>query len=347
MGSVKDLEIIKKPTKNFLGIGRFHFSDRYSVFDWGGMPDHIEGKGAALCMMGAYCFERLEEKGITTHYRGLISRNGELATIDDLVKPANVMEVDLVNVFRPKAHVRNGRLDYDYSKFQPDLKNYLIPLEIIYRNGLPAGSSIFKRLERGLTTFEELGLDHPPKPGEKLLKPIFDVSTKLEERDRYVTWEEAQRIAGLRVGEVKEIRNLLSKVDNMITEIAMRAKLENEDGKIELAFDSDRQLMVVDVTGTLDECRFTHDGLQISKEIAREFYRETEWYKDVEGAKQKAEATGITNWKSICKSDPPRLDSKLRIVISEMYMAASNELTGREMFDVPRLADVIQKYREY
>jgi len=54
MGSVKDLEIVKKPTKDEMGVGRFHFSDRYSVFDWGEMPDHIPSKGAALCLMGAY-----------------------------------------------------------------------------------------------------------------------------------------------------------------------------------------------------------------------------------------------------------------------------------------------------
>ena len=63
MGSVKDLEIVKKPTRDVMGIGKFHFSDRYSVFDWGEMPDHIEGKSEALCMMGAYCFERLEGRG--------------------------------------------------------------------------------------------------------------------------------------------------------------------------------------------------------------------------------------------------------------------------------------------
>ena len=168
-----------------------------------------------------------------------------------------------------------------------------------------------------------------------------------EEKDRYVTWKEAQRIAGLRDAEVGEIQNLLLEVDNMITKIAMGANLENEDGKIELAFDSNRQLMVADVIGTLDECRFTYDGLQVSKEIAREFYRKTDWYKDVERAKQKAEAAGIKNWRNMCKSNPPRLDSELKTIISEMYMAASNELTGREMFNVSRLANVIQKYRDF
>ncbi|GAG55731.1 unnamed protein product, partial [marine sediment metagenome] len=40
-GSVKDLEILSRPEDNKMGIGRFHFSDRYSVFDWGEMPDHL------------------------------------------------------------------------------------------------------------------------------------------------------------------------------------------------------------------------------------------------------------------------------------------------------------------
>jgi len=84
MGSVKDLEVVKKPTKTRMGVGRFHFSDRYSVFDWGEMPDHIEGKGAALCLMGAYCFERLEEKGIRTHYRGLVDEKGKVISFDEL-----------------------------------------------------------------------------------------------------------------------------------------------------------------------------------------------------------------------------------------------------------------------
>ena len=62
MGSVKDLEVIQKPTRDAMGIGRFHFSDRYSVFDWGEMPDHTQYKGAALCPMGCSFFEKRERK---------------------------------------------------------------------------------------------------------------------------------------------------------------------------------------------------------------------------------------------------------------------------------------------
>lgn len=347
MGSVKDLEVVKKPTRSKMGVGRFHFSDRYSVFDWGEMPDHIEGKGAALCLMGAYCFEKLEEKGVRTHYRGLVDEKGRVLRFDELERPTNVMEFHLVNVYKPKAYGEDGQLKYDYSLFTPQLKNFLIPLEIIYRNGLPEGSSVFKRLEKGLVTLEELGLNHYPKPGEKLAKPIFDVSTKLEEGDRYIPWREAQQLAGLTDSELEEVKRVLLNVDETITEIASKACLANEDGKIELAFDDKRRLMVADVVGTLDECRFTYNGLHVSKEIARIYYRRTEWAKQVEEAKQKAKEQGVKDWKTLVKAKPPKLEPKLKTLISQMYMATTNEITEKKLFDAPELAEIIKKLGRY
>ena len=70
------------------------------------------------------------------------------------------MEVALVNVYKPKTTVANGKIVHDYSVYTSNLKNCLIPLEIIYRNGLPEGSSVFKRLEQGKVTLKDLGLDH-------------------------------------------------------------------------------------------------------------------------------------------------------------------------------------------
>ncbi|MEM1581903.1 MAG: phosphoribosylaminoimidazolesuccinocarboxamide synthase [Candidatus Bathyarchaeia archaeon] len=342
MGSVKDLEIIRRPTADVMGVGRFYFSDRYSVFDWGEMPDHIDGKGASLCLMGAYCFERLEEKGVETHYRGLVDARGRILRFDELEEPTNIMEINLVNVYKPRAYVEDGKLKYDYSIYAPSLRNYLLPLEIIYRNGLPEGSSVFKRLEQGLITLKDLGLDHMPKPGEKLSKPIFDISTKLEEGDRYISWEEAKRIAGLTDQEAEEVKDMLLKVNETITEIAGKAKLVNEDGKIELAFDPNRRLMVVDVVGTLDECRFTYKGVHVSKEVARIYYRRTEWASEVEEAKKKARELGIENWKILVKLMPPKLEPKLKALISQMYMAAANEMTGKGFFNVPRLVDILE-----
>jgi len=347
MGSVKDLETVKKPTENEMGVGEFRFSDRYSVFDWGEMPDHIALKGQALCLMGAYCFERLEERSIKTHYRGLVTEKGEVKTFEELTHLTDIMEVNLVNVIRPKPNTEKGKLTYDYSGFTSDRKNFLIPLEIIYRNGLPQGSSIFKRLEQGQITPKDLGLDHTPKPGEHIKKPIFDVSTKLEDKDRYVTWKQAQQIAGLTNEETTQVKSLLMQVDQIITTLASEAGLENEDGKIELAFDPKRRLMVVDVVGTLDECRFTYKGLHVSKEIARQYYRKTEWYIDVEKAKKTAEVKGLTDWKALCKTQPPKLDSRLKQIISEMYTATANAITKHKLFSVPSLPEIVEKYRKY
>jgi phosphoribosylaminoimidazole-succinocarboxamide synthase len=347
MGSVKDLQVIQKPTQTAMGTGRFVFSDRYSVFDWGEMPDHIEGKGAALCLMGAYCFEQLEKLRVKTHYRGLVNEKGKAVKLSELKAPSSIMEVALVNVYRPKTTVVNGKIQHDYSMYTSALKNCLIPLEIIYRNGLPEGSSVFKRLAQGKVSLKDLGLDHQPKSGETLTKPIFDVSTKLEETDRYVTWTEAQKISGLTEPELTDVKDVLLKADETITKAAATAGLKNEDGKIELAFDDKRKLILVDVLGTLDECRFTYEGVHVSKEVARQFYKKTDWYTDLEQAKKDAEAKGIQDWKSLSKSHPPKLDLKLKTVISQMYMAVANEMSGKKLFDSPKLVKVIDSYKEY
>ncbi|MCX8176410.1 MAG: phosphoribosylaminoimidazolesuccinocarboxamide synthase, partial [Candidatus Bathyarchaeota archaeon] len=104
--------------------------------------------------------------------------------------------------------------------------------------------------------------------------------------------------------------------------------LENEDGKVEFGFNPKRELIVVDVVGTLDECRFTYKGLHVSKEVARQFYRKTQWYMEVEKAKREASAMGVENWRSLCRLKPPKLDGELKEIIEKMYMAVANEFTG-------------------
>jgi phosphoribosylaminoimidazole-succinocarboxamide synthase len=251
------------------------------------------------------------------------------------------MEVNLVRIIHPK--FESGY--YDYSVFTSEFTNFLIPLEVIYRNGLPEGSSVFKRLESGDIDYTSFGLDHYPNPGERLEQPIFDVSTKLEERDRYITWKEAQAMAKLKDLELDEIKKVLSDVNNLITEIAKKADLANEDGKIELAYGPNRVLMLVDVIGTLDECRFTYNEIHVSKEIARQFYKTMEWYRDVENAKKIAKVQRIRDWKKLCKSKPQNLDPELKEIISQMYTSTANAFLGKNVFDSPKLEDVVNSYK--
>jgi phosphoribosylaminoimidazole-succinocarboxamide synthase len=340
MGSVKDLKVLQKATDSELGLGRFIFSDRYSVFDWGEMPDLITDKGKAIAILAAYFFEKLEEAGISTHYVGVVE-NGLVKKLKDATQPVDELEVRLLNVIKPE--IKNDR--YDYSQYAHAGGGFLIPLEIIYRNSLPEGSSVFKRIATGELMPSDMGLDQPPAAGKKLKTPFMDVSTKLEITDRYISWAEAQEISGLNEIKITALKKMAATVNVMISDEFKQIGLENEDGKIECGFDLDRTIMLVDVLGTLDECRFTYQGLPVSKEIARIYYRDSPWHKAVEEAKR----ADRLNWKEICASKPDPLPKGLSAAIQNIYCACTNMITKREWFkDIPPLSQVLKDVsREY
>ncbi len=335
MGSVKDLKIIKNPTFETPGEGLFTFSDRYSIFDWGGMPDHIDNKGESIALLGAYFFEKLDELGVPNHYMGLME-DGNAKNLSELKNPSKVMKVQLLRVINPK--IEDG--EYDYSIYSHNIKgNFLIPLEIIYRNTLPKGSSVFKRLNDCEIIPEDLGLKSPPVPNQKLKKPIIDFSTKLEVTDRYLRPLEAQEIACVNDEELDELKESTIMINKMISREFSKIGLKNEDGKIEFGYGPKRQLMVVDVLGTLDECRFTFNDLPVSKEITRIYYRDTAWQCATEEAKKKDRV----NWKDNCSLNPEPLPTKLKYLISQVYCSCTNEITGNEWFkDVMSLKEILK-----
>jgi len=340
MGSVKDLRIIESATKDKSGIGIFKFSDRYSVFDWGEMPDHIPDKGKAIAVLGAFFFERAEENGCKTHYLGIESQKGALR-LKDVDTPIDSMRVKLFSVVKPTL-LQDGR--YDYSAYKGVKSNFLIPLEVIYRNRLPRGSSVFKRLTRGEITPQELGLNSMPKEDAILSKPIFDVSTKLERIDRYIKWDEAERISGLSSVQIEKLKELLSFLNDLISREFEKIGLINEDGKIEFSIDENGDICIVDVFGTLDECRFTYEGIPVSKEAARIYYRKTEWFEALNRAKEKDRE----HFKEICESQPESLPLELKDAIANLYRYCTNKITGREWFKgVPDIKESISIVRKY
>ncbi len=338
MGSVKDVIILKSPEKEKAGIGRFIFTDRYSVFDWGKMPDDIVDKGKSICISTAYFFEKLEKEGIKTHYIGVVE-NGKVKKLNELEKLTDTIEFKMLRVLKPEIKDKK----YDYSIYKKEKVNFLIPLEIIYRNYLPEGSSIFKRLKEGSLKIEDIGLKKYPVPGEKLEKPIIDISTKLELTDRYINWDEAKEIANLRDEEIEEIKSKTLKINEIINKEVEKIGLINEDGKVEFGFDENRNLILVDAVGTLDECRFTYDGIPVSKEIARIYYRKTDWFKKVEEAKKKDKI----EWKKYVDLLPPPLPERLSILISNVYKAYANEITEKKWFDVPPLKEILFEIKNY
>lgn len=316
MGSVKDLIIEKKATENELGLGIFKFTDDYSAFDYGKMPDAILGKGESLCRMAAYNFKELEKLGVKSHFRKLIS--------------GTEMEVDIVRILNPeKNELKEGDL------------NYLIPLELIFRNSLPEGSSVFKRVERGETSWEKLGIDFTPEPGAKLEKPILDVSTKLERLDRYIDWDEAREIAKLSEEKMNELKEKLFTINDFITKKAKTLGMEHADGKVEFGLDPDNEFILVDVAGTLDEDRMIYKSLNLSKQIMRNYYMQnTDWYSKVAEMKSK----GITPEKW---GVPPILPKELIEIVSNMYKSVCEAWIGEKIWNAPGIDEVVESYREF
>jgi len=303
MGSVKDLIIEKEPTETELGVGVFAFSDRYSIFDWGEMPNSIPGKGEVLATIGAYNFELLERNGLETHYRGLVE-DGDLVRTDNLTNLVNKMSINLA--YKPLVERREKKYHYEELTGR---ENFLIPLEIVFRNFVPIGSSIRRRYEP-----KEIGLSYSKWPEEeiKLEQPIVEFSTKLESQDRYLSEEEAYGISGLSEGEFEELGEIASEVNRYLTEYAKERNFKHLDGKIECIYDHGK-IVVADVAGTFDENRFSYLGTQISKEVLRQWYKKKDptWYEEVVSAKKESRVGNSNEWTRNVGEKPRSLDPEL------------------------------------
>ena len=336
--SVKEFRVADPATATDLGRGSFVFTDDYSVFDWGKMPDTVPNKGASLCAMGAYNFEALEDAGIPTHYRGVVD-DGDVVPLADAAAAPREMAIDLTQV--PDLP-REGRT-YDYDAYHEAAgENYLVPLEVVFRNRVPVGSSLRRRTDpadHGLT------VDEWPDEAVDLDEPVVEFSTKYEESDRYLDRPEADRIAGL--ADIEELADLARTVNRVVTERAAAADLVHQDGKIELLY-HDGQLKVADVVGTFDENRFSYEGTQLSKEVLRQYHKRTqpEWVEAVERAKADAAERDIADWKALCDHDPEPLDEAVLGVAGDMYAAGANAYVGRELFDAPSLETAVAAVRE-
>tara|TARA_Y100000310_G_C20700547_1_gene829429 strand:+ start:5221 stop:6306 length:1086 start_codon:yes stop_codon:yes gene_type:complete len=352
MGSVKDLKVEQEPTRDVEGRGFFEFSDRYSVFDWGEMPDNIPGKGAAICMMASHNFEALEVMGVKTHYLGVIRNQGRgggtVIGMDEMEKPTNKMAVRVVNVVKPD-FIDGG---YDYSAFSENERpgNFVIPLEVIYRRGAPKGSSMFGKIDRLKKEPMELrkflanfGLTKGPVPGDLFPKTGYDFTTKFESTDRPVESSIAFAISGLNAEQFGELRRLRDEASGYVSTRAEDVGLVDYDGKHEYIF-SAGEVRLGDVLGTLDENRFMLNGRQVSKEFLRQVYKKEQsaWVNDVARAKDEAKEKEIADWKSLCTLKPEPLDKRVVKLTGEMYQAAANLYTGRNWFKARPLERVME-----
>ena len=340
MTSVKNFQVEEPASRDRLGRGRFEFTDDYSVFDWGKMPDRIPEKGASLCTMGAFNFELLEDAGVPTHYRGVVVDDEvePLAAALDAEEPPQEMAISLTTV--PDLPFEDGSYDYD-AYYEAVGSHYLVPLEIVFRNRVPVGSSLRKRSD---PADHGLDVDEWPDGPVDLPEPVVEFSTKYEKQDRYLDRSEAAEIAG--PASIDALESLAREVNDLVTEQAADADLTHEDGKIECLYD-EGEVCVADVVGTFDENRFSRDGQQISKEVIRQYHKRTqpEWVDAVSEAKERATAESVADWKSLCEREPKPLDEDVIQTARNLYCSGTNAYIDRELFDAPSLSEVLETVR--
>ena len=350
MTSVKEFRVVEPATADDLGRGRFAFTDAYSVFDWGQMPDPIPEKGASLCTMGAFNFELLEEEGVPTHYRGVVDPDAvadgadpdeAVVPLSEAGAPPTEMAIELTQV--PDLPYDGPDAGYDYGAFhEAGGENYLVPLEVVFRNTVPIGSSL--RSRRDPSEFD-LSFDEWPDDPVDLPEPVVEFSTKYEEQDRYLTHEEADRIAGR--ADIDALADLAREVNRVVTERADSTGFVHEDGKIECLY-VDGELRVADVVGTFDENRFAYDGQQVSKEVVRQWYKrnDPDWVAAVGEAKAAVADRDTADWRAICETEPTTLPQDVLDAVSAMYAAGANAYIDAAWFDAPPVDEAVDAVRD-
>lgn len=296
----------------------FEYSDRYSIFDWGEMPDQISGKGSALNLMGYAFFQYLEKQiGLKHHMLGLVGSG-----------ITNCCQVKNVKVVRP---TKQGAV-YNYRAYQDRLVNALVPLEVIFRIGLSNGNSLSKRFKTNPELVKQFGLTSVPLEGAMLEAPLIDFSTKLESGDRYLTYDEARTISGMSEGEFQKLKNLATEIALSLKDFHQKMGLKLWDGKVEFAFTQgeglERDFMLVDSIG-IDELRLVSQGKSLSKEFLREVYKESEWYNALNASKEESLIT-LVDFKEICKTkygqQPQPLSNQNKQKAEDLYQGYCNSV---------------------
>ncbi|MGE4274594.1 MAG: phosphoribosylaminoimidazolesuccinocarboxamide synthase, partial [Candidatus Methanomethylophilaceae archaeon] len=206
--------------------------------------------------------------------------------------------------------------------------NYLIPLEIICRHYV--AGSLLDRVKEGKIKPEDLGFaaGHQVVYGEKLPRPFLEATTKLEEVDRNLDEKEAKSIAGLSDQEYQQILDTVMAIDEIVADEVAERLLIHVDGKKEFGYDEERQLMIIDTFGTLDEDRWWDADSysvgvvdELSKEFVRQHYRETGYFDLLMEARKKGRP----------EPDIPALPVEVVEKVSLLYQEMFERITGESL----------------
>jgi phosphoribosylaminoimidazole-succinocarboxamide synthase len=350
----------------------FEFSDAYSVFDWGKMPDLLSRKGEALAVLTADFFEKfqkpeiwkefsrsaealalrksnrfgggfnemgeeLQSVGLGTHFLGVVDapvagRDMVPHLVDEMRAPFRHLAVVPVSVVKPRMSSVLGRTLPDYYPTRTSSLPRVVPLEVVFRFSCPEGSSLLQRTEQDPSYLASLGFGH--LKAEVGQKWDFPVLELMTQLESVNRPVLLAEALALSGLSASQLQEVLFKT----AWIAALLKYLCARRGFDLIEGKLEWALGADGKCFLvdsmgpDELRLFKGGVEISHDFLKTFYRRTRWYQALEAAKVQAKNLGHSEWRKLAQEAPPSLPSQYKELAIQSYLALTNELTGRKWF---------------
>ncbi len=312
-GSVKNLRSFPEGGSQEI---LFEFTDDFSVFDWGKMPDTIPGKGAALLHLATFFFREISQP---TAWKDFFREKIDLPASDVLTALKTELETQgMRSCFRGLYPATGKPEGMRVEKLR------MIPLEVVFRNGLTSSSSFFER-NPGTRL----------KPGHRFDVPLIERFTKLEPTDRYIeSTSEAVQIGKITREQLFELELRTVLLALFLRRESDRRELDLVDGKFEWGFDSKNRMCLADAIGPdelrLEEKRTVAPGMptRLSKEFLREYYRGSPWFNEISERKKQLLTTG---WQSEISLPAPSLPAEGLRLATSLYQNLARRFSAESI----------------
>ena len=348
------------------------FSDSFSLWDWGKLPDSIPFKAEASAILAADGFEKLEspeawrefskstealalrkanrlggifnelgeelqQVGLRTHYLSVLPPMHSSAQSSERMRCA-----DLSSPFRRiatrRSEVIRPATAAVFGKALPDYFLYRsapAPKKIPLEFWFHWGSGKHSSILPQLTqeTVDWSVLAPPLKPKED---ERWDFPL-LEVKTKYENPERSISLAETLAVSGLSASQLQKLLLHSLWTAGMLKSLCSKKG-LELV--EGRLEWAISEDGSCflvsspgpDELKVMHGEILFSKDILKHLYRSSRWYQAVEKAKLQAKTQGLPDWKKCIQDTPPVLPQPVKEISSQLYMALAQKLTGRIWF---------------
>jgi phosphoribosylaminoimidazole-succinocarboxamide synthase len=197
----------------------------------------------------------------------------------------------------------------------------MIPIECVVRGYLYG--SYYERVKKGLVKFGS-----KPILASKLSKPVFDPTTKSEEKDVPITKEQAISMGLISEDDFEFLKEKSIELYNKMYKIANNAGFILADVKFEFGIDKYGEILLADSLGP-DEFRlWLKDEYEVGK-VQNSYDKQPvrDWLAQI-GYKARLDEA-----RKLCKKipEPPALPEELIELVSKRYIEAYERISGRKL----------------